>query len=163
MWWTSDNYRNSSFRIYHVDSVYSFSLVWPLSNILKLLLRLRWSLSWQFSIRYITPTLRPLSAFSMTNFERTGGQTVFTLQTHETQRAYKLFGASIVDCMLRTRQLIQYYSYGLALQAANWTLADTSKVHTQSLFNSHMASTCIIWWYLFTLFEPDFGPSLNVS
>ena len=31
----------------------------------------------------------------MTNFERTGGQTVSTVRTHETQRAYKLFGASI--------------------------------------------------------------------
>lgn len=33
VWWTSDNYRNSSFRIYHVDSVFSFSLVWPLFSI----------------------------------------------------------------------------------------------------------------------------------
>jgi len=52
--------------------------------------------------------LRPLRVhFYMTNFERTGGQTVFMQLSHETQRAYKLFGGSCVDRMLRTRQLIR--------------------------------------------------------
>jgi len=40
VWWTSDNNRNSSFRIYHVDPVYSFSLVWPLYYLGFLLLNL---------------------------------------------------------------------------------------------------------------------------
>ena len=139
VWWTSDNYRNSSFRIYHVDSVLQFQ---PCLTSLKTL--------WIYYYIYLgnladsSPSgtllllLALCPAFFMTNFERTGGQTVSTMRTHETQRAYKLFGASIDGLHVENSSADTKPFIRNGFINETWTLADSSKVHIhRSLHFSH--------------------------
>lgn len=164
VWWTSDNYRNSSFRIYHVDSVFSFSLVWPLLNLLDLYIYYiySWSSCWQFSFRYITTTPRPLPCVFHDELW-TNGRTdcVHSVSSRNTKSVQTLWSE---HWWIACWELVSWYKtiHTNWLNKRNldsrWLVQGT---YTQNSSPFHMASTCIIWWYLFTLFESDFGPSLN--